>query len=120
MRVLLFLLLAIAAGAAFAADPRIVTVPDQAPPQAPAPPPAPKPSQPVIPGMGQPPEAQPVAGQSGTEQSPWFVRVLPTPKTAGEAEAESREADAKAANERGLTKYIHYLWRATAVLAFVA
>jgi hypothetical protein len=48
------------------------------------------------------------------------VRVLPTPKTAGEAEAERREQDARTANDRGLTKYTRYLWRATAVLAFVA
>jgi hypothetical protein len=120
MRILLSLFLAITASAALAADPRIVTVPDQAPPQAQAPSSAPKPSQPAIPGLGEPPEAKPQAGQGGTEQSPWFVRVLPTPKTAGEAEAERREADARAANEQGLTTYTRHLSLATVALAFVA
>lgn len=120
MRVLLFLLLAVSASAAFAADPRIITVPDQAPTQPPAPPPGPKPSEPTIQGLEQPPQAQPGAGQSVTEQAPLFVRVLPEPKTVAEAEAERREADARAANERGLTTYTRYLWRATGALVFVA
>ncbi len=114
------LFLAVAATAALAADPRIVTVPDQAPPQAPAPSPASKPLQPVIPRLGEPPEAKPQAGQGGTEQAPLFVRILPQPKTVVEAEAERREQDARAANDRGLTKYTLYLWRTTAVLALVA
>jgi hypothetical protein len=87
-------------GVALAADPHIVTVPDQPPAQAPAPPPAPVLPQPPIPALGHKPEAPPGAGQSGTEQSPWFVRILPTPKTAEEAEAENREQEARAANER--------------------
>jgi hypothetical protein len=48
------------------------------------------------------------------------VRVLPQPKTVAEAEAERRDQIARTANERGLTKYTRYLWRATAVLALVA
>jgi hypothetical protein len=63
--------------------------------------------------------AQPGAGQSGTEQSPWFVRVLPQPETVAEAAAEKREQDARAANERGVTKYARYLWVATAALTLV-
>lgn len=120
MRILLFLLLTVAATAAFAADPRIVTVPDQTLPPTTTPAPAPKPSQPMIPGLEGPPAPQPGAGQNGTEQSPWFVRVLPTPKTAEEAAAERREQDARAANELGLTTYTRGLWLATGALALVA
>jgi hypothetical protein len=125
MRVLLFLLLAVAANVAFAADPPIVTVPEQAPPTTTAPAPEPRPSQPSNPGLNEPllnPASPPQSGatQSGTEQSPWFVRVLPTPKTAEEAAAESREQDTRTANERGLTTYTRYLWLATGALALVA
>lgn len=118
MRVLLFLLLA-AASAAFAADPRIVTVPDQAAPPATAPAPAPGPPQSVIPGPEGPPAPQPEVSKSGTEQSPLFVRVLPEPKTAQEAEDERRELEKRAATEQDLAKYTLYLAIATALL-FVA
>jgi len=81
MRALLFLFLAMAAGAAFAADQHSPAIPRHAPPTAAAP--APKP--------GQPPPSlalSPATTQSGTEQSPLFVRVLPEAKTANAVEAE--------------------------------
>src|ERR1700745_309723 len=82
--------------------------------------PAPRPSQRVIRGLEGPPAPQPGVSQNGTEQAPLFVRVLPEPKTTEQAEAERREQAARAANERGLTKYTQYLWRATAALTLVA
>jgi hypothetical protein len=118
--IMMFLLLAMAATAAFAADPRMVTVPDQTPPLATAPAPAPRPSQPMIQGLERAPAVQPGAGQNGTEQAPLFVRVLPDPKTADEAEGERREREARAANEQGLTTYTRDLWLATIALALVA
>jgi hypothetical protein len=109
---------------ALGADPRIVTVPEQTLSPAPAPATAPKPSQPPIRGLGEPlpspAQPQPGAAQSGTEQSPLIVKVLPTPKTADEAEAEKGEREERAGAERGLTTYTRYLWLATCVLTFVA
>ena len=123
MPVLLLVLLIIVARPAFAADPRVVTVPAQTPPPA-APAPTPKPSQPATPGMGEPslvpPEPNPGAEQRGTEQSPWVVRVLPTPNTAEELEADRREREERAANEGGLTTYTRDLWIATIGLVLVA
>jgi hypothetical protein len=48
------------------------------------------------------------------------VRVLPSPRTADEAEAERKERDDRAAAERDLTSYSGYLALATCGLVFVA
>jgi len=125
MRTPLLLAILVAANGALAADPRMVTPPEQTPaPRVPAAPaPEPRPSTAPIQRLAEP--ANPTTpqlptGKAGTEQSPLVVRVLPTPKTADEAEIETKERDARATAEQGLATYTGYLWLATCALAFVA
>jgi hypothetical protein len=123
MLVLLLLALVVLASAALAADPRMVSPPEQGPAPQPAPtlPSVPQPSPPSTQGLGETAApALPQAATGGTEQSPLVVRVLPTQKMAEEAEAERRERDERAATEQGLTTYTRDLWLATGALAVIA
>jgi hypothetical protein len=64
---------------------------------------------------------QPAAADPrGTEQAPVVVGVLPTVKTAAEADQETKDRDEKAANDRRLADYAGALDVLTAVLAAIA
>jgi len=115
----------VCASAALAADPRVVVPPEQNPTIQPPPSPTPgqKPAPPPIQGPSEPSPITPPRlnpKESGTEQSPLVVRVLPTSKSAGEAEEEKKEREERRAAERDLTTYTLYLWLATSAFALVA
>jgi hypothetical protein len=57
------------------------------------------------------------ANQRGTEDSPVFVKVVPTPKTKEEADRDTKEQENKTTNDRALVNFTGKLVVATFVLA---
>jgi hypothetical protein len=59
------------------------------------------------------------ADQHGTENSPVFVKVVPTPKTQQETANDAQENKNKSANEAELVKFTGHLFWATVALALI-
>ena len=75
----------------------------------------------------QPPHAQtaqpnndPTANQRGTEQSPFIIKVLPTPDSEQTRAAEARREDQKAANDEAIARFTGRLFWATVALSVIA
>ncbi len=62
---------------------------------------------------------QPTPNQRGTEESPLFIREIPTPKTKEDAAQESKDRAEKTANDRKLVEFTRWLVIATLILGAV-
>jgi hypothetical protein len=87
------------------------------------------PSQPLSPRRGiasqtqqghpQSTKQQPASNQRGTEESPIFIKAIPTPKTEAETAQEAEDRKEKSANDRKLVEFTGALVTATWTLAAI-
>jgi hypothetical protein len=57
--------------------------------------------------------------QQGTEASPFFIKLIPTPKTLAEAAQDAKDREEKTANDRKLVEFTRKLVIATGILAAI-
>jgi hypothetical protein len=75
----------------------------------------------------EPPQTQSTQGKEpasqyprGTEESPAFVKIIPTPDEQQRAAAETKREDEKAANDRSIALFTGRLFWATVALSIIA